>query len=262
MGNEPRVLTEREGPVLLITLDRVDKRNAFDLLMLQQLAEAYTELADDESLRCAVLWANGPHFTAGLDLMDVAPVLLAGEPLFADDQVDPWRKGGGKMLEKPMVIAVHGKCLTAGIELILAADVCVADETATFGQIEVARGLVPFGGATVRFVATAGWGNAMRWILTADEFEAAEAYRLGLVQEVVPVGSHVERAMELAERIASQAPLGVRATIRSARFAFAEGESAGFAAVKDEAQGLFATEDAKTGAEAVLTRRAPIFIGR
>ena len=81
---------------------------------------------------------------------------------------------------KPLVVAVNGKCLTVGIELILAADICIAAEDATFAQIEIKRGIFPFGGATLRFPERAGWGNAMRWLLTGDEFDAKEAFRIGL----------------------------------------------------------------------------------
>ena len=104
--------------------------------------------------------------------------------------INPWQVEG-QQLTKPVVIAVQGTCLTLGIELMLASDIVVAADSATFAQIEVARGILPFGGATIRFPRAVGWGNAMRWILTGDTFDAAEALRIGLVQEVVPHGAAV-----------------------------------------------------------------------
>ena len=115
------------------------------------------------------------------------------------------------MRPKPVVLAVNGIAYTLSIELALAADIVVAADDVRFRQLEIGRGIVPFGGATFRAPAQLGWGNAMRFLLTADEFGAAEALRIGLVQEVVPAGSHLQRARELAQLIARQAPLGVRA---------------------------------------------------
>ena len=114
---------------------------------------------------------------------------------------------------KPMVMAAQGICYTIGLELMLAMDIRVASSDTRFGQIEVRRGIYPVGGGTVRLYGEIGWGNAMRYLLTGDEIPAAEALRLGLVQEVTEPGSEFERALEIAERIARQAPLGVQASL-------------------------------------------------
>src|SRR5262249_44256048 len=172
---------------------------------------------EDGPYRCGVVYAHGDHFTGGLDLGDVAPKIMAGGgALVPPGKVDPWGVHG-RQRQKPVVMAVRGLCLTLGIELALAVDVVVAASDARFAQIEIKRGIFPFGGATFRLVATAGWGNAMRWLLTGDEFGAAEAHRIGLVQEVVAPGEERARAIAIAETIAAQAPLGVLATIASAR---------------------------------------------
>ncbi len=110
-----------------------------------------------------------------------------------------------------------------------ACDIRIASENATFAQIEIKRGIFPFGGATLRFPEIAGWGNAMRWLLTGDEFDANEAFRIGLIQEVTAHGKQIEKAVEIAETISKQAPLGVRATIESAR----KMQSEGFEKAKD-----------------------------
>ncbi|MDT5012834.1 MAG: enoyl-CoA hydratase, partial [Mycobacterium sp.] len=176
------VSVDRDGSVLMIGLNRPQKRNAFTLEMLADLSHAYAILESDASVRAGVLFAHGEHFTAGLDLADVAPAIAGGISPFPQDGRDPWRLDGA--WTTPLVTAAHGRCLTLGIELLLASDIRVAAADTRFAQIEVLRGIFPFGGATLRFPRELGWGNAMRWILTGDEFDAAEAHRMGLVQEV------------------------------------------------------------------------------
>jgi len=161
-----------------------------------------------------------------------------------------------------MVAAVQGKCLTLGIELLLASDIRIASENATFAQIEIKRGIFPFGGATLRFPEVAGWGNAMRWLLTGDEFDAAEAWRIGLVQEVTAHGKQIEKAIEIAERIARQAPLGVRATIESAGKMQSEGFIKAAAHLTPQILELFKSEDAKEGVQSFLERREGNFSGK
>jgi enoyl-CoA hydratase len=258
---QPRVVTERDGRIFHIVLDRADKMNAFDLRMLRELAEAVTEYEADESLWCALLYANGDNFTAGLDLAEVGPAVKAGAALFPEDSVDvlslhePRRK-------KPLVMAVQGWCLTIGIELLLSADIRLAAEGTRFGQIEVNRGIFPFGGATIRLPEIAGWGNAMRWLLTGDKFGTDEALRLGLVQEVVPADELRNKAIEIARTVAKRAPLGVWATLRSSRTAQLEGTDAAVAELLVIARELMDSEDAAEGIRSFLERREGDFKGR
>ena len=258
----PRVTVERDGSLLLIGLNRPDKRNAADFRMLQELAAAYGELDRNPALRAGVVFAHGDHFTAGLDLADIgAHVGPDGIAFLPDGGIDPWQVSGPPV-SKPVVLAVQGICFTLGIELALASDVVVAAETARFAQLEVARGILPFGGATLRFPRAAGWGAAMRWMLTGDEFDAAEARNLRIVTEVVPHGAQVERAVELAGRIAAQAPLSVQATLANARLARSAGDAAASAELQPALLRLLATEDATIGMTAFLERRPAEFSGR
>jgi len=259
--DRPRVLTERDGRIFHIVLDRPDKMNAFDVRMLRELAEAVTEYEADESLWCAVFYANGEHFTAGLDLAEVGPAVRSGAALFPKGAVDPLNLHETKR-EKPLVMAVQGWCLTIGIELLLAADIRLAAQGARFGQIEINRGIFPFGGATIRLPEIAGWGNAMRWLLTGDRFDATEALRLGLVQEVLPEAELREKAIEIARTVAKQAPLGVRATLRSARTAQRKGHEAAIAELLVIARELMGSEDAAEGIRSFLERREGEFKGR
>jgi enoyl-CoA hydratase len=259
---EPRVTVARDGHLLLIGLNRADKRNAADLRLLQELALAYGELERDPELRCGLVFAHGDHFTGGLDLADVGPRLTgSGLDLVPEGGIHPWQVAG-ESLSKPVVIAVQGICLTLGIELILASDIAVAAESTTFAQIEVARGILPFGGATIRFPRAVGWGNAMRWILTGDTFDAAEALRIGLVQEVVPTGTQYARALEIAKRVAAQAPLAVQAALANAKLAISDGDAAAEAQLQPELMRLVATEDSRIGMQAFVSRTTAEFIGK
>lgn len=259
MTDELKITTEQRGHLLLIGFNRAQKMNAFDSEMLGMLGDAFALLENDPELRCGVIFAQGEHFTAGLDLADVAPKMADGSLDLRGAAIDPWGVHGKKR-SKPTVVAVQGRCLTLGIELCLAQDVCVAASDARFAQIEIKRGIFPFGGATFRLVQTAGWGNAMRWLLTGDEFGADEAYRIGLVQEVVPPGEQLERAIAIAETIAAQAPLGVQATIASARSAVEQEAAA--RALLPEIMRLMASEDAREGLMSFLERRSANFTGR
>jgi len=257
-----RITVDRDGHVLLIGFDRADKRNAADFQLLQELSLAYGELERDPELRVGFVYAHGDHFTGGLDLADVGPRIGAdGLDITAEGGIDPWQVSGQR-LSKPVVIAVQGTCLTLGIELILASDIAVAAESTRFGQIEVARGILPFGGATIRFPRAVGWGNAMRWILTGDQFDAAEAHRIGLVQEVVPDGEQYDRGLELARKVAAQAPLAVQAALASARTAVRDGDAVAEAGLQPELVRLASSEDAAIGMTAFVTRTPAEFVGR
>lgn len=184
---EIAVTVERRGHLLLMGLNRPAKRNAFNLAMIDQLARAYYEVETDDDVRCGVLFAHGDHFTGGLDLVEVGPLIREGRLDFSGPGYrDPWRKDA--VWTTPVVAAVQGWVMTLAIELLLAADIRIAASNSRFAQMEINRGIYAFGGATIRLPRDAGWGNAMRWLLTGEEYDAAEAYRIGLVQEVVDPG--------------------------------------------------------------------------
>jgi len=260
-ANEGRVLYRRDDYVLSIIIDRPAKRNGFTPKMLRDLAEAYTELERDPHARVAVVRAEGEHFTAGLDLPSVAPLMARGEDLIPAGLIDPFNNRA-PLRSKPVVVAVRGICFTLGIELMLAADMVIASSDCRFAQLEVKRGIMPTGGATIRMVERAGWGNAMRYLLTGDEFDAQTALRLGFVQEVVRPWHELRRALELAERIANQAPLAVRAAMANARLAATAGPDAATAEFVPVQKKLSATADAAEGLASFREKRAPRFTGR
>ena len=263
MTNDHTVLTlERRGHVLLMGLNRPEKRNAFNIELLAELGRAYETLERDDDLRCGVLFAHGEHFTGGLDLAEVGPALAEGNLTYPEDARDPWRNDG-KPWTTPVIAAAQGWCMTLGIELLLAADIRVASRDVRFAQLEIQRGIYPFGGATIRLPRDAGWGNAMRWLLTGEEYDAAEAHRIGLIQEITEPGAHLDRAVELAQAIATRsAPLGVRTTLASAQRALAEGHQAAAERLNDDMVALLRTEDGAEGMMSFIERRPANFTGR
>jgi enoyl-CoA hydratase/carnithine racemase len=254
------VSRERRGAIMLIGLNRVAKRNAFDMEMLTQLSLAYGEFERDTLARVAVVFAHGDHFTAGLDLAEAGPSLSEGWKV-PEGGYDPWGLGVGPRVSKPVITAAQGYCLTMGIELMLASDINLCASNTRFSHVEVQRGVFAFGGATLRLHQIAGWGNAMRWLLTGDEFDAHEACRMGLVQEVMASEDLLPSAMRLAEHIAARAPLGIKATMESARQAVLEGESAAAQALPALVKRVIDSADAKEGLQAMLQHRTPLFKG-
>jgi enoyl-CoA hydratase/carnithine racemase len=256
-----KVTTERRGHVLLIGLDRAAKKNAFDLPMYEALASAYGDYDRDDALRCAVLFAHGDHFTAGLDLAQFAPVFASGTWNIREGALDPVGLSGPR-LGKPIVCAIAGICLTIGIELLLATDIRIAARTARFGQIEVRRGIYPVGGATLRLPREVGWANAMRYLLIATSSGPRRRCAWVSSQEVTEPGAQVDRAIAIAETVAAQAPLGVRATLASARAALPDSEARAAARLLPDLAPILASEDAAEGIASFLERRTASFKGK
>lgn len=256
------VTVDKDGHVLLIGVDRAAKRNAWNLEVIREVGEAYDRLAADDDVRVGVVFGHGEHFSAGLDLAEVLPAVQANGPgvLAGASTHDPFGLWAPPV-PKPVVMAVQGIAFTLSIELALASDIVVAAEDVRFRQLEVGRGILPFGGATIRAPRQLGWGNAMRFLLTGEEFGAAEALRIGLAQEVVAPGQQLTRAVELATLIAAQAPLGVYGTLANARVA-ARGEAEAAEHLRALLPPLLESSDAAEGVASFVERREAQFTGR
>jgi enoyl-CoA hydratase/carnithine racemase len=210
-----------------------------------------------------VVFGHGPHFTAGLDLPQWAPVFAQGRfPDLPADSIDPFGLDESKRVRKPVVVAAQGVSYTVAMELMLAADVRVAAEDCRFAQLEVLRGFFPCGGATVRLMQEIGWGNAMRYLLTGEEFGAAEAHRMGFVQQVV-------RARPAARGRGRRSRLGSRARRRwgagGARLVAPrahQGDVAALAALFPALGPIMASADAREAVQAFVERRQAEFRGR
>jgi enoyl-CoA hydratase len=258
--DDGRIVAQCQGDVLLITIDRPKKLNGFSAVMLDELSAAYSAMERDPNVRCGLLCAEGKNFTAGLELNRLSQRFAEGKPLFPDEEVDPVNLR--RLRTKPLVVAVHGICFTIGIELMLAADVVIAASDCRFAQLEVQRGIMASAGATIRMAERAGLGNALRYLLTGEEFDAQTALRLGFVQEVVAPEELRTRATALAKLIAAQAPLAVAATLSNTRKAVFEGPSSALAELASLQATLRATEDAAEGVRSFIEKRPGRFKGK
>jgi len=259
MSSDGEVRTTVRGRTLHIEVDRAARMNGFTPEMFDALRDALTRLDEDPSLWVGAVSFAGPHTTAGLDLPRFAASMRADGDSAPDARVDAF--GMSRRCRKPLVMAVQGITFTIGIEMMLAADIVVAAEDCRFCQMEPRRGLAVFGGAHVRYVERAGWGNAMYHLLRADEFDVERARFLGFVQEVVPVGAQIERALAIAEEIAALAPIAVQEIKRGARVYLEQGERAGFDEIATMRRRTANTRDFAEGIASFREKRAAVFEG-
>lgn len=261
---EGEIVVERRAHLVLIGVSRPAKLNGYTPKMTRELAAAYTQFEDEPALRCAILHGVGNHFTAGLDLPLMTPLLKRGESSMPTCYIDPFdlrSDDNGRRRTKPVVAAVRGITYTIGIELMLAADIVIAASDCRFSQLEVKRGIMATGGATVRITERAGLGHALLHLLTGDEFGAAEAERMGLVQKIVAPGEELAAAIAVAERIAAQAPLAVAATRANAILASEQGMAAAVAQFASIQTRLANSDDAAEGVRSFVEKRVARFTG-
>jgi len=252
---DTEVLTEREGAILLITLNRPKARNAVNSALAHGLAAAADELDGDPELAVGVLTGAGGSFCSGMDLK----AFLAGEV----PTVEGRGFAGITMTppDKPMIAAVEGYALAGGCEIALSCDLIVAAENARFGLPEVKRGLVAAGGGLIRLPRRIPYHLAMELALTGDPLTAAVAAEANLVNRLVPVGEALPAALELAARLAQNGPLALRATAQIVRAAYDGTEEEGFARQAGPVAEVFASNDAKEGAAAFTEKRSPRWTG-
>jgi enoyl-CoA hydratase/carnithine racemase len=268
MADAPRTPTtevtiERRSQIVLIGINRPEVHNRVDPETYSGLGKAFYRYDRDPTLRAAVLWGHGENFSRGIDVDAFQALTASGRSLMSElETIDPLATRGAG-LSKPLVVVVHGDTWNMGHELHLAADIRIAAANTRFGQDENTHGRFPGGGATVRFVREAGWANAMRYMLTGDHWGAEEAWRMGIVQQVVLTPADALQAgIEIAQRIAACGPLGIRATLASAHVALKSAQGEAFAKLDAEYRALYATEDFKEGRRAEAEGRTPVYHGR
>jgi enoyl-CoA hydratase len=267
--SDPAVLVERDGPVVTLTLNRPDKKNAFNCEMLCRLCDAWDMIDADDGVRAAILTGAGGNFSAGADLDRLVGALMAGEP--AEDEFEERVRSDFSLIYKgflkeyrtstPIIAAVEGYCYAGGIEILQAFDVRVAAEGARIAVSEVQRSLFPMGGSTVRLPRQIPWTVAMEMLITGDPITGRRAYDVGLVGHVVPDGAALAKARDIADRIARNGPLAVRNIRASVVAADALPEADAYAREVELGMEVMASKDAREGPRAFLEKREPNYTG-
>ena len=267
--SEPAVLVDRDGHIVTITLNRPDKRNAFNAEMLCRLCDAWDLIDGDDDIRVAILTGAGGDFSAGADLDRLVGAMMSGKP--AQDEFEERIRTDFSLIfkgflkeyrtRKPLVAAVEGYCYAGGLEILQATDIRVAAEGAKIGLTEVQRGLFPMGGTTVRLTRQIPWTKAMEIMLLGEPISGTEAERLGLIGHAVPDGTALIRARELAERLAANGPLAVQGIKAAALAADALPEAEAYAKEMEIGMGVMSSNDAREGPKAFLEKRPANFTG-
>ncbi|ABM15987.1 MULTISPECIES: crotonase/enoyl-CoA hydratase family protein [Mycolicibacterium] len=256
----PDALVEQRGHTLIVTLNRPEARNALSTEMLSIMVDAWNRVDEDPEIRTCILTGAGGYFCAGMDLK-AASKKPPGDS-FADGSYDPSKIEGllkGRRLKKPLIAAVEGPAIAGGTEILQGTDIRVAGESAKFGISEAKWSLYPMGGSAVRLPRQIPYTIACDLLLTGRHITAAEALQYGLIGHVVPDGTALDKALEIAEVINNNGPLAVQAILKTIRETEGMHEEEAFK--PDTANGIpvFLSEDAKEGPRAFKEKRAPNF---
>ncbi|MBG0565071.1 crotonase/enoyl-CoA hydratase family protein [Actinoplanes aureus] len=255
---------EQRGPILIVTMNRPEVRNALSSEMMAVMREAWDRVDADPSIRVAILTGAGGSFCAGADLRAMTESHpgddFAGNGGLDLSRIDALLKG--RRLSKPLIAAVEGPAVAGGTEILQATDLRVAGESARFGVSEARWGLFPLGGSAVRLPRQLPYTVAAELLLTGRHLSAAEALQAGLIGHVVPDGQALAKALELAEAIAANGPLAVQAILRTIRETEGMAEDDAFAVEARIGVAVFTSEDAKEGPRAFIEKRRPVFRGR
>ena len=261
MESTEHLVYERRGMTAIVTMNRPEAKNALSLPMLVGMADAWAEIDGNDEIRCAILTGAGGTFCAGMDLKAMGgPDAERYQHRMAEDPDLHWKALlRHAPLRKPLVAAVEGWAVAGGTEILQATDIRVAGAGAVFGVFEARRGLFPLGGSTVRLRRHIPYTVAMDLLLTAREMPADEALRVGLIGRVVPDGTALDHALEIAEMICANGPLAVEAIKRSVSETEGMSEQDGLARELEIGWPIFATDDAREGQKAFAEKRVPEF---
>lgn len=257
------ITVERRDDIVLVGINRTAMHNRLDGATRRRMGEVFYAYEHDPSLRVAVLFGHGDRFSRGIDVDAAQANFQAGPPAVAPGGTVDILGKATPPPGKPVVVVVHGDTWNLGHEIYLACDVRIAAANTEFGQDENTHGRFPGGGATVRFVREAGWGNAMRYMLTGDHWSAEESFRMGITQVVAPTpAAALEAGIAIARKIAAAAPLSTRATLTSARHVTTPVEADALARTNAVYAGLYKTEDFLEGRRAEAEGRPPKYRGK
>ena len=256
----PDAIIEQRGHTLILTLNRPEARNALSTEMLSIMVEAWDRVDNDPDIRTCILTGAGGYFCAGMDLK-AATAKPPGDS-FKDGSYDPSRIDAllkGRRLTKPLIAAVEGPAIAGGTEILQGTDIRIAGESAKFGISEAKWSLYPMGGSAVRLVRQIPYTVACDLLLTGRHITATEAKEMGLVGHVVPDGSALEKALEIAEVINNNGPLAVQAILKTIHETEGMHENDAFKIDTQIGIKVFLSDDAKEGPLAFKEKRAPNF---
>ena len=263
MSGTEHLLVEKHGHTLIVTMNRPEAKNALSPAMIVGMADAWVRLNEDDDIRCAILTGSGGSFCTGMDLKARAADDSGPNPYQERWNADPdlhWKALlRHYRLRKPLIAAVEGYAVAGGTEILQATHLRVAGASATFGVFEARRGLFPVGGSTVRLQRQIGYTNALEMLLTARAYTAAEAKEIGLIGHVVPDGTALAKAQELADLICANGPLAVEAILKSVQETAALGEADALKLEFEIGWPIFSTNDSKEGPRAFAEKRTPIW---
>jgi enoyl-CoA hydratase/carnithine racemase len=264
LGDGATITAERREDIVLIGLNRPFIQNRLDPATRVRLSEVLYQYEHDPSLRAAILFGHGDNFSRGIDVDASQTALIAGRrPPPRTDVVDPLGNTTLPRRTKPLIVVVHGDTWNLGHELYLAGDIRIAAADTRFGQDENTHGRFPGGGATIRFVRDAGWGNAMRYMLTGDHWTAEESRRMGITQEIAATReAALELGIAIARKVAACAPLSVKATLASAHQMIDPVEADALSKLGAQYAALYRTEDFVEGRRAEAEGRPPKYQGK
>jgi enoyl-CoA hydratase len=263
LGPSVTITVERRGDIVLVGLNRPFIQNRVDPPTRIRLAETFYQYEHDPSLRALVLFGHGENFSRGIDVDAAQAGIISGQRAAGTAPTIDVLGNGQPRRTKPVVAVVHGDTWNLGHEIYLACDLRVAAANTRFGQDENTHGRFPGGGATVRFVREAGWGNAMRYMLTGDHWTAEESYRMGVTQQIAATpAAALEAGIALARKIAACAPLGVKATLASAHQVVDPVEADALSKLGAQYSALYRTEDFIEGRRAEAEGRPPKYQGK
>jgi len=263
MTEQPHALVEQVDHTLVVTMNRPDKRNALSGEMLAIMSDAWDRVNEDDDIRVCILTGAGGAFCAGADLSAMTETHPSDR--FEGGTFDPSHIKSllkGFRLTKPLIAAVEGPAIAGGTEILQGTDIRIAGESARFGVSEVKWGLYPLGGSAVRLVRQIPYTVAADLLLTGRHIKAPEAKELGLIGYVVPDGTTLEKAHEIASLIAANGPIAVQAVLKTIRDSEGQHENDTWAADAKVGAAVFASDDAKEGPKAFMEKRAPQFKGR
>ena len=258
MSEQPHALIEQREHVLVVTMNRPEARNALSSSMMALMHQAWDRVDTDPGIRACVLTGAGRAFCAGADLKAMTsdhPGSRLGDVDLS--VIEPLLKG--RRLTKPLIAAVEGPAIAGGTEILQATDIRVAGESARFGVSEARWGLFPLGGSAVRLARQIPYTLAADLLLTGRHISAAEALSIGLIGHVVPDGQALAKALEIADAIAANGPVAVRAILATLRETEGMAENDAFAIEAKRGAAVFASDDAKEGPRAFAERRRPHF---